>query len=185
MADTALELRSEIKKVGKLEISLAKVAMPEPGPDEVLVRVEASPINPSDLGLLFGMADMTTAEVAGSGTDAVVTADVPANFLKAMGARLDQSLSVGNVFVLLPECVYRSGQFPHQPIFSPPLSWLFELLSPYSSLSFGVPSPLEPFFPFGFLQAYRAVLCSLTFLLLYGLQFGVAWPSARPARLLR
>jgi NADPH2:quinone reductase len=96
MADTALELRSEIKKEGKLEISLAKVAMPEPGPDEVLVRVEASPINPSDLGLLFGMADMTTAKVAGSGTDAVVTADVPANFLKAMGARLDQSLSVGN-----------------------------------------------------------------------------------------
>ena len=49
MADTALELRSEIKKEGKLEISLAKVPMPEPAADEVLVRVEASPINPSDL----------------------------------------------------------------------------------------------------------------------------------------
>jgi NADPH:quinone reductase len=96
MADTALELRSEIKKEGKLEISLAKVPMPEPAADEVLVRVEASPINPSDLGLLFGMADMTTATVAGSGNDAVVTADVPANIMKAMGARLDQSLAVGN-----------------------------------------------------------------------------------------
>lgn len=96
MADTALELRSEIKKEGKLEISLAEVPMPEPAEDEVLVRVEASPINPSDLGLLFGMADMTTATVAGAGNDAVVTADVPENLMKALGPRLDQSLAVGN-----------------------------------------------------------------------------------------
>jgi NADPH2:quinone reductase len=96
MADTALELRSKIKKEGKLEISLAAVPIPEPAEDEVLVRVEASPINPSDLGLLFGMADMGTATVTGSGTDAVVSADVPANIMKAMGARMDQSLAVGN-----------------------------------------------------------------------------------------
>ncbi len=96
MADTALELRSEIKKEGKLEISLAEVPMPDPAEDEVLVRVEASPINPSDLGLLFGMADMTTATVAGAGNDAVVTADVPENLMKALGPRLDQSLAVGN-----------------------------------------------------------------------------------------
>ena len=96
MADTALELRSEIKSEGKLELSLARVPVPEPAEDEVLVRVEASPINPSDLGLLFGMADMASARVAGSGTDAVVTADVSANVLKALGARLNQSLPVGN-----------------------------------------------------------------------------------------
>ncbi len=56
---TGLQLRSLIKNSGELEISLASVPMPEPGPDEVVVRVEASPINPSDLGLLVGAADMT------------------------------------------------------------------------------------------------------------------------------
>ena len=54
-ATTGLELRSLIKKSGELEISLASVPVPEPGPDEVVVRVEASPINPSDLGLLVGL----------------------------------------------------------------------------------------------------------------------------------
>mgnify|MGYP003704223217 CR=1 FL=1 len=53
---TALELRSLIKKTGELELSLAKVSVPEPGPDQVLVKVEATPINPSDLGLLLGPA---------------------------------------------------------------------------------------------------------------------------------
>jgi NADPH2:quinone reductase len=96
MADTALELRSEIKKEGKLELSLAEVPIPQPAEDEVLVRVEGSPISPSDLGLLFGMADMNTAVVSGSEKLPVVTADVPANIMRAMGARIDQSLSVGN-----------------------------------------------------------------------------------------
>jgi len=96
MADTALELRSEIKKEGKLELSLAEVPIPEPAEDEVLVRVEASPINPSDLGLLFGMADMTTAVVSGTEDLPVVTADVPENIMRAMAPRIDQSLAVGN-----------------------------------------------------------------------------------------
>lgn len=96
MADTALELRSEIKKEGKLELSLVAVPIPEPAEDEVLVRVEASPINPSDLGLLFGMADMSTAVVTGTQDQPIVTADVPENILKAMTARIDQSLPVGN-----------------------------------------------------------------------------------------
>jgi len=96
MADTALELRSEMKKEGKLELSLAEVPIPEPAEDEVLVRVEASPINPSDLGLLLGMADMTTAVVSGTGDLPVVTADVPENIMRAMAARIDQSLPVGN-----------------------------------------------------------------------------------------
>ncbi len=96
MADTALELRSEIKPEGKLEISLAEVPVPEPAEDEVLVRVEAAPINPSDLGLLFGMADMETATVSGTKERPVVTADVPDNIMRAMAARVGQSLPVGN-----------------------------------------------------------------------------------------
>jgi NADPH:quinone reductase-like Zn-dependent oxidoreductase len=93
---TGLELRSLIKKSGELEISLASVPIPEPGPDEVLVRVEASPINPSDLGLLVGAADMSTAKASGSGDATVVTAKVPEGAMKVMAGRLDESMPVGN-----------------------------------------------------------------------------------------
>jgi NADPH2:quinone reductase len=70
--------------------------VPAPGPDQVLVRIEASPINPSDLGLLFGMADMTKARAVGTPEDPVVVADVPKAALGAMTARLDQPMAVGN-----------------------------------------------------------------------------------------
>jgi NADPH:quinone reductase-like Zn-dependent oxidoreductase len=93
---TGLQLRSLIKKSGELELSLASVAIPEPGPDEVVVRVEASPINPSDLGLLVGAADMSTAKASGTGEAPVVTAKVPEAAMKAMAGRLDESLPVGN-----------------------------------------------------------------------------------------
>jgi NADPH:quinone reductase-like Zn-dependent oxidoreductase len=93
---TGLELRSLIKKSGELELSLASVPIPEPGPDEVLVRIEASPINPSDLGLLVGAADMSTAKTSGTGDATVVTAKVPDGAMRAMAGRLDESMPVGN-----------------------------------------------------------------------------------------
>jgi NADPH:quinone reductase-like Zn-dependent oxidoreductase len=96
MADTALELRSKISKSGELELSLAKVPVPEPGDDQVVIKVEASPINPSDLGLLLGPADMSQAKVSGSGDSTVVTAKVPQTALPFLAARLDQSMPVGN-----------------------------------------------------------------------------------------
>jgi NADPH2:quinone reductase len=92
----ALQLRSLITEDARLEISLASVAVPEPGPDEVLVRVEASPINPSDLGLLFGMADMTRAESTGTADSPVVSAPVPDNIMRMMGPRVGKSMPVGN-----------------------------------------------------------------------------------------
>jgi NADPH:quinone reductase-like Zn-dependent oxidoreductase len=93
---TGLQLRSLIKKSGELELSLANEPIPEPAADEVLVRVEASPINPSDLGLLVGAADMSTAKASGSGDATVVTAKVPEGAMKAMAGRLDESMPVGN-----------------------------------------------------------------------------------------
>ncbi|MEJ8856335.1 zinc-binding dehydrogenase [Variovorax robiniae] len=93
----ALQLRSLISKSGQLEVSLASVPVPAPGPDEVLIRIEGSPINPSDLGLLFGAADMTTAKASGTPERPVVTATVPEGAaLRAMTARLDESMPVGN-----------------------------------------------------------------------------------------
>jgi NADPH:quinone reductase-like Zn-dependent oxidoreductase len=93
---TGLQLRSLIKKSGELELSLAEVSIPEPAADEVVVRVEASPINPSDFGLLVGAADMTTAKASGTQDSPVVTAKVPEVAMKAMAGRLDQSMPVGN-----------------------------------------------------------------------------------------
>jgi NADPH:quinone reductase len=93
---TALQLRSVVKRSGELEVSLVDVPVPHPGPDEVLVRVEASPINPSDLGLLFGAADMGTARVSGTAERPVITARIPDGAMKAMAGRLDASMPVGN-----------------------------------------------------------------------------------------
>src|ERR1700719_497236 len=93
---TGLQLRSLIKKSGELEISLVDVPTPEPGPDDVVVHVEAAPINPSDLGLLVGAADMSTAKASGTRDAPVVTAKVPDAGMRAMAARLDESMPVGN-----------------------------------------------------------------------------------------
>ena len=93
---TGLELRSLIKKNGELELSLAKVPVPEPADDQVVVKVEATPINPSDLGLLLGPADMKGATMSGSGDGVMVKAKVPEASLPLLAARLDQPMPVGN-----------------------------------------------------------------------------------------
>jgi NADPH:quinone reductase-like Zn-dependent oxidoreductase len=95
-ASKGLQLRSLIKASGELEISLQDVSTPEPGPDEVVVRVEATPINPSDLGLLTGAADLSTLKASGSKQAPVITAKVGEGGLRAMAGRLDQSMPVGN-----------------------------------------------------------------------------------------
>jgi NADPH:quinone reductase-like Zn-dependent oxidoreductase len=92
----ALELRSLVTSGGTLELSLHEVPVPAPGANQVLVRVEASPINPSDLGLLVAGADMTTATVAGTPERPIVTASLGQAAVGALSARLDQSLPVGN-----------------------------------------------------------------------------------------
>jgi NADPH:quinone reductase len=96
MPSTGLQLRTLITKEGKLELSLADVAIAALKDDEVLIRVEASPINPSDIGLLFGAADMSTASQAGTAERPVVSATVPEGFMKGMAGRLDDSMPAGN-----------------------------------------------------------------------------------------
>jgi len=91
-----LQLRSLITPDNKLELSLAEVDIPEPGPNEVIVRVEATPLNPSDLALLLGPAAISTAKAGGTFERPVITAEIPAGFMKLVSARLGQSLPVGN-----------------------------------------------------------------------------------------
>src|SRR3954452_169417 len=93
---TGLQLRSLLTKSGELELSLVNVPTPDPADDEVVVRVEASPINPSDLGLLIGPADTLSPKFSGTRNAPVVTAKMPQAAMRSMAARLDQSLPVGN-----------------------------------------------------------------------------------------
>ncbi|MFM9967041.1 MAG: zinc-binding dehydrogenase [Burkholderiales bacterium] len=92
---TGLQLRSLVKP-GELELSLRSTPVREPAADEVLLRIDASPINPSDIGLLFGAADMSTAKLSGSAEQPVITASIPERLMNSMAGRLGQSLPLGN-----------------------------------------------------------------------------------------
>ena len=92
----SLQLRSLITADGQLQLSLVDSAVPAPQSDEVVVRVEATPINPSDIGLLFGAADMRTAVASGTAASPLISATVPAGAMPGMKARLGQSMPVGN-----------------------------------------------------------------------------------------
>ena len=94
--NTGLELRSLIKPNGELEISLIDIVVAEPHSNEVVVRIEATPLNPSDIGLLFGAADINTFKVAGTPERPILTGNVPTPALPAMSGRMGQSLQIGN-----------------------------------------------------------------------------------------
>jgi NADPH:quinone reductase-like Zn-dependent oxidoreductase len=91
-----LQLRSLVKDIGELELLLMPVDVPEPGDDEVTIRVEATPINPSDIGLLTGPADMRVAKNSGPKENPVVTAPIPPAAMRALAARVGLQLPVGN-----------------------------------------------------------------------------------------
>ena len=93
---TALQLRSLVKADQTVQLFLETVEVPEPGPDEVVVRVEASPINPSDLGLLLAGADVSAAVWGGSAGRPVVTAPLPAAAMRALRGRVGTPMPVGN-----------------------------------------------------------------------------------------
>jgi NADPH:quinone reductase len=93
---TMRQLRSLITPDGQLELSIATLEIPEPKPHEVLVRVEAAPINPSDLGLLISTADLDTLASIGTDDNPVVTATIPPQTMRGLAARSGQSLPVGN-----------------------------------------------------------------------------------------
>lgn len=96
MATTGLQLRTLVKADNTLELSLLEVPVPVPAEDEVIVRIEAAPINPSDLALLLGPADVSTARLNNDRDQPVVTMDIPANAMRMVKARIGQSLPVGN-----------------------------------------------------------------------------------------
>ncbi|MBB6522177.1 zinc-binding dehydrogenase [Pseudoteredinibacter isoporae] len=96
MSRSALQLRSLVSEDNTLTLSLEDVDIPEPGPEEILVQMEAAPLNPSDLALLIGPADVSKAEYSGTAERPVVKAPIPEHLMGMVKARLGQSLAIGN-----------------------------------------------------------------------------------------
>jgi NADPH2:quinone reductase len=99
MPDTStsgLQLQSTVKSNATVELTLVDVPVPEPRDDQVVVRIEAAPINPSDMGALFGPADLSTARASTEAGQPVITADLPQAQMGALAARLDQPIPAGN-----------------------------------------------------------------------------------------
>jgi NADPH2:quinone reductase len=93
---TGLSLRSLITRSGGLELSLENETIEAPGHGEVIIRVEAAPINPSDIGLLFGAGDRSSLTAQENSDRPLTTGTVPHYYLRAMSERLDVPLAVGN-----------------------------------------------------------------------------------------
>jgi len=96
IALNGVELRSTISRSGELRLNLAVVEVSEPGPNEVIVQVEATPINPSDLLLLLGPIDSRSIR-AGVGADGPeLCAQVSRDAMASVRARIGQPLVPGN-----------------------------------------------------------------------------------------
>ncbi|MDB1125313.1 zinc-binding dehydrogenase [Vibrio algarum] len=96
MTDSNIQLISTISEDNKLTLALQGIAIPQPSADEVVIRIEAAPLNPSDLGVMFSVADMTTAKQTGSEQSPAITADVPAQFMPSVKTRVGKATPVGN-----------------------------------------------------------------------------------------
>lgn len=93
---TQRRLVSILTASGQLQLRLETIPVPTPADHEVLIRIDATPINPSDLALLLGPADVSTVRMEGSSDDPVAVMDVPPQLLKALAARIDRPMAVGN-----------------------------------------------------------------------------------------
>lgn len=96
LPSTYLQMFSTVTNEGQLRMELKKQSMPTPSSSQVIVQIEATPINPSDHGVMFGWSDMANASTSGSGADTVLTAPVSQQGMRVMKARIGQSLPVGN-----------------------------------------------------------------------------------------
>jgi NADPH:quinone reductase-like Zn-dependent oxidoreductase len=92
----ALQLRTLVTEEGVVELSLVEVEVPNPGPNQLLIRMEAAPINPSDMGLLFGGADPGAFAAGRTAGRPRASAPLPPAALRANRARVGQSLPAGN-----------------------------------------------------------------------------------------
>ena len=93
---TNLTMLSEVKAGGVMEMYLAALPMPQPKDHEVLVKVLATPINPSDLGLMVGAADVASARSIDRDGQPGVAMDVSDAGMRFMASRVGQAMPIGN-----------------------------------------------------------------------------------------
>ena len=94
---TSKEIRSTVTSDGTVEISIVSTAMPVPSENEVLIKVEAAPINPSDLALLISFAaDLDNIEFSGEDETPKTTIKIRPGLMAALKGRVDQPMSAGN-----------------------------------------------------------------------------------------
>src|SRR3954471_7299303 len=93
---TMRQLRSLVTPGGELRLSVETVDTPRPTDREVLVRVEAAPVNPSDLGLLLARADVSQAVMGGSADEPILTAPIAESVMRSLVARVGEAMAVGN-----------------------------------------------------------------------------------------
>jgi NADPH:quinone reductase len=91
-----LQLRSLVTSGGELELSLARLSVVQPAPEQVVVRVEAAPVNPSDLGMLLGAGDPSTARLSGTATEPLTRMSIPEALRNSMAGRVGIPMEVGN-----------------------------------------------------------------------------------------
>ncbi|KZX58744.1 NADH oxidase [Halioglobus sp. HI00S01] len=91
MTTTTAQIISTLAE-GKLTVEVAQTELPEPKGSQILVKMEAAPINPSDLAVLTGPADLAGAEYS----PGRFVADMPEPFYSGQKARHGMRLPVGN-----------------------------------------------------------------------------------------
>ncbi len=96
MSDTMKQLHSLVTADGTLRVSVEEVDRPIPSENEILVQVQATPINPSDLGLLLAGADLSTLRSVGTAERPAVEADISTAAMAGLQGRLGDALPVGN-----------------------------------------------------------------------------------------
>ena len=92
----SLQMQSCVHEEGTIECALFEVDIASPKDNEVMVKIEASPINPSDLGLMFGAADVGSIRASERNGHPSIVLDVPAPAMRAMATRVGEWLPVGN-----------------------------------------------------------------------------------------
>src|SRR3979411_2453668 len=94
---SSLELRSKITSEARLELWLERVTVPKPAADEVVVRIYAAPLNPSDITPLLGPPHPPASiQAGGTPTHPTASANIPLQHMPGLKARLDKALPVGN-----------------------------------------------------------------------------------------
>ena len=91
-----LQMQSCVHENGTVECAVKEVEVTEPSGDEVLVEIDAAPINPSDLGLMFGAADPSSAQETERDGQPAIVLEVPPAAMRAMAPRIGHWMPVGN-----------------------------------------------------------------------------------------